>query len=62
MIALVVVAVVATVMYRTRWGYNIRMIGQNEILKYSGINVPFYIILAQGVGGSLQVWEVLLAW
>ena len=53
-IALVVVAIVATVMYRTRWGYNIRMIGQNEdFSKYSGINVPFYIILAQGLGGFL---------
>lgn len=49
-----VVILVTIFMYRTRWGYNIRMIGKNlDFAKYSGINVAFYIILAQALGGLL---------
>lgn len=53
-IAIVAVVLVTLFMYRTRWGYNIRMIGKNlDFSKYSGINVAFYIILAQLIGGLL---------
>ncbi|NMB19072.1 MAG: ABC transporter permease [Erysipelothrix sp.] len=53
-IGLIAVILVTIFMYRTRWGYNIRMIGKNqEFARYSGINVAFYIILAQAIGGIL---------
>lgn len=53
-IAIITVVFISVLMYRTRWGYNIRMIGKNlDFSKYSGINVPFYIILSQALGGFL---------
>lgn len=53
-IAIVTVVFISVLMYRTRWGYNIRMIGKNlDFSKYSGINVPFYIVLSQAIGGFL---------
>lgn len=53
-VAIITVVVISVLMYRTRWGYNIRMIGKNlDFSKYSGINVPFYIILSQALGGFL---------
>lgn len=53
-IALVVVVLIYLLMYHTRWGYNIRMIGLNlDFAKYSGVNVPFYIVLSQAIGGLL---------
>lgn len=53
-LGIVAVILVTIFMYRTRWGYNIRMIGKNlDFAKYSGINVVFYIILAQALGGIL---------
>lgn len=53
-LGIVAVILVTIFMYRTRWGYNIRMIGKNlDFAKYSGINVAFYIILAQALGGIL---------
>lgn len=53
-IGLVMVVLMSLFMFRTRWGYNIRMIGKNlAFSKYSGINVPFYIVLSQAIGGFL---------
>lgn len=53
-IALVCVVIVGLFMYRTKWGYSMRMIGINEdFSKYSGINVVFTLVLAQVVGGLL---------
>lgn len=53
-VAIITVVFISVLMYRTRWGYNIRMIGKNlDFSKYSGINVPFYIILSQALGGFL---------
>lgn len=53
-VAIITVVVISVLMYRSRWGYNIRMIGKNlDFSKYSGINVPFYIILSQALGGFL---------
>ena len=41
-------------MYRTRWGYGIRMTGINQpFVMYSGMNVPMIIILSQVLGGCL---------
>ena len=41
-------------MYRTRWGYGIRMTGINQpFVMYSGMNVPLIIIISQVIGGVL---------
>ena len=41
-------------MYRTRWGYGIRMTGINQpFAMYSGMNVPLIIIISQVIGGVL---------
>ena len=54
-VALVFVVIIALFMYRTRWGYAIRMIGINEAFsKYSGMKVGGTIVLAQVVGGALS--------
>ncbi|HZK28968.1 MAG TPA: ABC transporter permease [Clostridia bacterium] len=62
-VALLATVVIAFFMYRTRWGYSIRMIGINESFSlYSGMKVGSTIVLAQviggmlaGMGGSLEV-------
>ncbi len=54
-----VIAIIATVlvsffMFRTRWGYAIRMIGINKSFsKYSGMKVGGVVILSQIIGGAL---------
>lgn len=41
-------------MYKTRWGYEIRLVGQNEkFAKYAGINIGFVLIGSQMIGGAL---------
>jgi simple sugar transport system permease protein len=41
-------------MYRTKWGYGIRMTGINQpFVMYSGMNVAMIIILCQVLGGLL---------
>ena len=53
-IGIVFVILTALFMYRTRWGYAIRMIGINqEFAKYSGMKVGATIVLAQVLGGIL---------
>ena len=53
-IAMVFVVLTALFMYRTRWGYTIRMIGSNQsFAKYSGMKVGGTIVLSQVVGGIL---------
>lgn len=53
-LALVVTLLVALLMYRTRWGYSIRMIGINQdFAKYSGIKVAAIIVFAQVLGGFI---------
>lgn len=53
-VAIVFVILVALFLYRTRWGYAIRMIGINkEFAKYSGIHVTGVIVLSQIIGGLL---------
>lgn len=51
---LVAVALVALLVYRSKLGYRIRMIGLNDrFAAYSGINVNNTIILSQVLGGAL---------
>lgn len=39
---------------KSKWGYSIRMIGMNpNFAKYSGINVAFFILIAQIIGGAI---------
>jgi len=53
-IGLVMVVVVSLFIYRTKWGYAIRMVGINEAFSsYSGIKVAGIIILCQVIGGLL---------
>lgn len=64
-IVIAIISVIAAFyfMYRTRWGYRIRMTGLNSSFAlYSGIQTASVIILAQllggfiaGVGGSIEV-------
>lgn len=54
-IALIFVVIVALFMYRTKWGYAIRMIGINQpFSKYSGMKVGATIVLSQIIGGVLS--------
>lgn len=54
-VAIAATILVALFMYRTRWGYAIRMIGINESFSlYSGMNVGWTIVLAQVIGGMLS--------
>jgi len=54
LIALVVVVLCGLYMYRTRWGYAIRMIGINQAFsQYSGMKVATVIVMSQVVGGFL---------
>lgn len=53
-VALAFVVLCTLLMYRTRWGYAIRMIGINQdFAMYSGIKVASVVILAQVLGGVL---------
>ena len=54
LIAIAAVILCGLFMYRTRWGYGIRMIGINQdFARYSGMNVAAIIILSQVLGGAL---------
>ncbi len=54
-IAIIATVIISIVMFRTRWGYAIRMIGINEYFsKYSGIKVGAIIIASQVIGGVLS--------
>lgn len=54
-VALVFTALTALFMYRTRWGYAIRMVGINQsFAKYSGMKVGGIIVLSQVIGGFLS--------
>ena len=54
-IAVIVTIFVGIFMFRTRWGYAIRMIGINESFsKYSGIKVGTIIVVSQIIGGLLS--------
>lgn len=54
-IALIATVIIAIFMYRTRWGYAIRMIGINgQFAQYSGLKVGAIIIASQVIGGVLS--------
>ena len=53
-VAIVAVILCGLFMYRTRWGYTIRMIGINQdFSKYSGMKVGSVIVISQVLGGFL---------
>ncbi len=53
-IAMVFVVLTWLFMYRTRWGYGVRMTGINQsFVMYSGVNTALIIVLAQVIGGVL---------
>ena len=53
-IAIVLLVVAYIFLYHTRWGYAIRMCGENKrFAKYSGIGVTSTILLSQIIGGAL---------
>lgn len=53
-IAIAAVILCGLFMYRTRWGYTVRMIGINQdFSKYSGMKVGAVIVLSQVLGGFL---------
>jgi simple sugar transport system permease protein len=53
-IALVAVVVVWFILYRSRWGYEIRLIGDNpKAARYAGINIGRNIILVMMLSGGL---------
>ncbi len=53
-IALVVVIVAYIFIYKTKWGYSIRMVGANEsFAKYSGISVMGVAMMTQLIGGGI---------
>ena len=54
LIAIVMVVLIGLFMYRTRWGYGIRMIGINQdFAMYSGMDVAGIVVLSQVIGGFL---------
>ncbi len=54
-LAIIAVVVCWFFMYRSRFGYQIRMIGINQdFAKYSGMKVGFIIVLSQLIGGFLS--------
>jgi len=53
-LGIVVVVLAWIFMYRTKWGYSIRMIGINQdFSKYSGLKVAGTIVAAQVIGGFI---------
>lgn len=53
-IAIAAVVLCGLFMYRSRWGYAIRMIGINQdFARYSGMKVGMIIVLSQVIGGFL---------
>ena len=62
-IAAVFVVLVSIFMYRTKWGYEIRLIGANQkFASYAGLSVPTVILYSHfvsgflgGVGGAIEI-------
>jgi len=53
-IAIVFIFIVYIFLFKTTWGFNLRMVGSNpSAAKYAGINVPRNIILAMTLSGAL---------
>lgn len=66
LIALILVVLSYLILYRTKWGYMLRMTGMNEkFAKYSGIKVVTVIIMTQfigaaiaGLGGAVEMFGI----
>ena len=53
-VAVIFVVLVYMFIYKTKWGYAIRMVGQNEnFARYSGIKVGTTVVMSQVIGGAL---------
>jgi simple sugar transport system permease protein len=53
-IGLIMVVVVAFILYRSKWGYEIRLIGDNpRAAEYAGINIKRNIVLVMMLSGAL---------
>lgn len=53
-VAIILVVLVYLFMYKTRWGYEIRLVGQNgRFAKYAGVKIGFVLIASQMLGGAL---------
>ena len=63
LVAVAMILLSALFLYRTRWGYRIRVLGQNSVFaEYAGINTAVTIVLAQlaggfiaGMGGAVEI-------
>jgi len=54
-LAILMTGLVYFLMYYTRWGYEIRMCGENrEFARYGGINISVYMVLPMILSGALQ--------
>lgn len=54
LVAVLTILVMGVFIYRTRWGYRIRVLGTNiEFARYSGINTNLTIVMSQVLGGFL---------
>ncbi len=54
-VALIFTVIITLFMYKTKWGYSIRMIGINkQFSKYSGIKVGAVVVMSQVIGGMLS--------
>lgn len=69
-LATVVVFVFWLILYKTKLGFRIRMVGQNkDFAKYIGVSVPFIAIMSQvlggfigGVGGAAEVLSIFTSY
>lgn len=53
-VAIVLVVLCYLFMYKTRWGYELKLVGQNEkFADYAGINIGFVLMVSQMLGGAL---------
>ena len=53
-VAVVLVVLVYFFMYHTRWGYEIRLVGQNEkFAKYTGVSIGAVTVFSQVLGSAL---------
>jgi simple sugar transport system permease protein len=53
-VAIILVVLVYFFMYHTRWGYEIRLVGQNDkFARYAGIGIGFITVFSQMLGGAL---------
>lgn len=65
-IMIAVTIITYLVLYRTKWGYMLRMTGLNEnFAKFSGIKVVYVIVIAQfigaaiaGLGGAVEIFGI----